>query len=162
MKKAKLFGYTVLENGQILGLNGKPMKFNKTIQLSINGETKSVSYARFVYYAFHQEDFDFQNHSYCVKHKDNNGENCDINNLYATKEKKHLRGEKHSKAKLSNKDIQDIKEKYLKGQERGQDKNCPLKKISYRKLAEQYGVSHGLIKAIIKDEYRGQNYYTID
>ena len=49
MKQAELFGYKVLENGVIIGFNNEPISFAKTITIMINGEMKSVSYARFVY-----------------------------------------------------------------------------------------------------------------
>lgn len=155
MRKVNLFGYEVCENGTILNLSGKPMVFNKTIDLSINGEVKSVSYARFVYYAFHQ-DFDFENHRFCVKHKDNNIENNAIENLYITNKKKHLRGENNSRAKLTNKEVEEIREKYFKNEIESRDEsiNNPFKKVSYRKLAEEYGVSHNLIKQIVKGECR--------
>lgn len=155
MEKINLYGYTIYDNGNILTLNGDLMKFNKTITLSINGELKKVSYARFVYYAFHQN-FDFDNHKLIIKHKDNNIENNDINNLYMEHCGEHLKGEKNSRAKLTNKEVMEIKELYKKGQEN--DKDCelnnPFKKYSYRKLAEMYGVSHNLIKQIIKGECR--------
>lgn len=155
MKKVNLFGYEVYENGTILSLSGKPMVFNKTIDLSINGNIKSVSYARFVYYAFHQ-DFDFDNHRFCVKHKDNNIKNNSIDNLYITNKKKHLRGENNSRAKLTDKQVEEIRELYFKNKLENKDEsiNNPFKKVSYRKLAEMYGVSHTLIKSIVKGATR--------
>lgn len=158
MKQVELFGYKIFENGTILALNGKPMKFNKTITLSVNKKLKKVSYARFVYYAFNK-DFDFNNHSYCVKHKDNDFSNNNINNLYITNKKEDIRGENHKMAKLTDKQVEEIKELYRKGQEKDRDinTNSPNRRISYRKLADKYGVSHNLIRGIIKGNFRNKN-----
>lgn len=156
MKQVDLFGYKVLENGVILKLNGKPMAFHKTIQMVINGSLKSVSYARIVYYAFHQEDFDFENHSYCVKHKDGNEENNSIDNLYITDKKEYLWGENNKRCKLSKEDIENIRRLYSIGEQdnKGNGLNNPTRKYSYRKLASEYGVNHNLIKQIVKGECR--------
>lgn len=151
MKQIELYGYKVFENGTILGLNGKPMNFNKTIELSINGNSKAVSYARFVYYAFNR-DFDYKNYSYCVKHKDNDITNNNINNLYITNEREHLHRENNMKSKLTDEEIKEIKKLYFIGEEdnKGNGKNNPFKKYSYRKLADKFGVSHNLIKQVVK------------
>ena len=115
MKQVDLYGYKVLENGTILKLNGKPMAFHKTIQMLIDDEIKSVSYARVVYYAFNQDTFDFNNHSYCVKHKDNNPKNNAIDNFYISDEKEYLWGEKHKKAKLTDEEVEEIRQLYYIG-----------------------------------------------
>lgn len=151
MKKIKLYGYEIYEDGTIISLSGKPMAYSKTIDLTINGKSRSVSYARIIYYAFHP-DFDFNNHSYTVKHKDKNIKNNHIDNLYITNEKIHLRGENNKKSKLTDKEAEEIRRIYFKDKIENSDKNKnnPFKKVSYRKLAEKYGVSHNLIKNIIK------------
>ena len=155
MKKVDLYGYTIFEDGTILKLNGEPMKFNKTIEISINGKTSSVSYARLIYYAFHQ-DFDFSNHSYYVKHKDNDITNNHIKNLYITKRKEYLERDNNKKAKLTSQQVEKIKKLYDIGEEdnKGNSINNPNKKYSYRKLAEMFGVSHYFIKQVIKGECR--------
>jgi len=157
IEQVDIFGYKVLSNGTILKLNGKPMKYQKTIPILWEDKiSRSVSYSRFVYYAFHQEDFDFNNHSYCVKHKDNNVKNNNINNLYITDEKEYLKGEKHKMAKLTNEEVDEIRRLYFIGEEdnKGNGLNNPNRKYSYRKLAEKFNVSHSLIKSIIKGECR--------
>ena len=161
MKQVDLYGYKVLENGTILKLNGKPMAFHKTIQMLIDNEIKSVSYARVVYYAFNQDTFDFNNHSFCVKHKDNNPKNNAIDNLYISDEKEYLWGKKHKKSKLTDEEVDEIRRLYFIGEEdnKGNGLNNPTRKYSYRKLAEKFGVSHNLIKQIVKGECRknGEN-----
>ena len=149
MHKIDLFGYTICDNGTILAQNGKPISYRKTIQIKINGKTQSVSYARLVYYAFNQDEFDFQNHSYIVRHRD---EKCEplnaLSNLYLTNKREYLDRDNNKRAKLSHKDITEIRRVYLECKD-NKDKNYPFKKVSYRKLAEKYGVSHNLIKEII-------------
>ena len=125
MKKVNLFGYEIYENGTILRLSGKkPMAFHKTIEIIVNGKAKSVSYARLVYYAFHQ-DFDFENYKLLVQHKDNDYTNNAIDNLYVTNAKKHLRGKNHPRAKLTDEQIEEIKMLYKKGtmETKGEDTN---------------------------------------
>lgn len=161
MKTIKVYGYEVREDGTIISLRGKPMAFNKTISLMVDGKEKSVSYARFVYYAFHQNDFDFGNHKFCVKHKDNNNKNNRISNLYVTNKRNHLRGENNSRVKLTDKQIEEIREIYSKNdrESKGENLNNPFRKVSYRKLAEKYGVSHNLIKEIVRGGYRDNGEY---
>lgn len=151
MEKAKLFDYEVFSNGDIYH-QGKKVKYKKSIRVIWVGKfTRYVSYARFVYYAFHQDDFDFNNHSYCVKHKDDNIENNSINNLYITNSKDYLRGEKHKMSKLTKEQIQEIRRLYEQGQDKSQSLNAPIKKMSYRKLAMMYNVNHNTIRRIIKE-----------
>lgn len=151
MKQVNLFGYKIYDNGTILKLNGKPMAFHKTIHIKVNNEVKNVSYARVIYYAFNQDTFDFDNHSYCIKHKDNNPKNNRLDNLYMTNQKDYLWGEKNKKAKLTEEEVEEIRKLYFIGEQenKGNGLNYPIKKYSYRKLAEKFGVSHSLIQQII-------------
>ena len=67
MEEKQVLGYKVYEDGTILNLNGKPKKNSKSITIKVgNKKYKSVSYARLVYYAFHQNDFDVNNYSYSL------------------------------------------------------------------------------------------------
>ncbi len=153
MEEKQVLGYKVYEDGTILNLNGKPKKNSKSITIKVgNKKYKSVSYARLVYYAFHQNDFDVNNYSYHVEHKDGNKDNNAIDNLYITNNKKFLWGENHKKSKLSIEDMKEIKRLYSIGQKKneGQNTNNPFKKYSYRKLAEMYGVSFSRIKQIVE------------
>ena len=65
-------------------------------------------------------------------------------------------GEKHKKSKLTNEEVEEIRKLYYIGEEdnKGNGLNNPTRKYSYRKLAEKFGVSHSLIKAIVKGECR--------
>ena len=47
-------------------------------------------------FAFHN----FNNHKFCVRHKDNDEKNNNINNLYISDKKDYLWGENHKKANL--------------------------------------------------------------
>lgn len=156
MQEVDFLGYKILEDGTIIGLNGKPMAYNKTIQLTTDkNKTQSFSYARLVYWAFHQ-DFDFNNHKFCVRHKDSDETNNNINNLYISDKKDYLWGENHKKSKLTEEEVEEIRKLYFIGEEdnKGNGLNNPKRKYSYRKLAEKFGVSHNLIKQIVKGECR--------
>lgn len=149
MEKVELFGYIVYANGEIYR-DGVKVNYQKTIRVMWNNKfSRFVSYARFVYYAFHQ-DFNFNDRSFCVKHKDENEENNAIDNLYATNKKEYLKGEKHKLSKLTDKQIEEIKYLYEYGQDKSQNLNAPIKKVSYRKLATMYGVNHNVIRRIVK------------
>ncbi len=151
MEKAELFDYVVYANGEIYR-NGAKVNYQKNIRVMWGQKfSRFVSYARFVYYAFHQ-DFDFNDHSFCIRHKDGNAENNAIENLYATNKKEYLRGGKHKMAKLTDRQIAEIKYLYNYGQDKSQDLNAPTKKVSYRKLASMYGVNHNVIRRIVKEE----------
>lgn len=150
MKKTTLFEYEAYENGDIY-YNNEKVEYRKSIKVMWENKIlRSVSYARFVYYAFHQKDFDFNNYSYVVRHKDDDEQNNSIDNLYSTNTKDYLCGEKHKMSKLTDKQMQEIQDLYKRGQDATQDLNSPIKKISYRKLAKMYGVNHNTIRRIVK------------
>ena len=161
MKSVKLWGYTIYENGVIIGLEGKEIKKRK--QISINwgkkGKKRTVSYARFVYYAFNFDDFDFDNKIMVVKHINKDENDCNINNLMAINKKFLSHGEYSSCSKLTNKEVEEIKEMYSKKD--NSNKNNPITNISYRKIAELYGISHSMVAGIIKGRFRNEDNYII-
>ena len=152
MKKVNFYDYIIYENGDIISPKGKKLSFNKTITLLINGKYKKFSYARVVYFSFHKE-LDFYNYSFCVKHKDNNIRNNNLNNLYITNKKENISGEKHKLHKLTDEEVREIRELYKIKQTQS---NGIIKNFSYRKLADMYGVSHTTIRGIVKKEWRKQ------
>lgn len=164
MEYRELFGYKVYENGDIIGLKGSKMKKNRP-QIKVcwgkNKEQKEVGYARFVYYAFNFKTFNFHDKSIIIEYKDGNKNNYNINNLTPIKRGNIYQGENHSKSKLTNEQVEEIKRIYNKQKNFDLDKNYPFTKVSYRKLAEKYGVSHSLIKGIVKGTHRNrENYIT--
>ena len=156
MKKVELWGYTIFENGKIIGLSGKELSNNKQISIKWGKQKKKrvVNYARFVYYAFNFKNFNFNDRTIIIQHINGEEKDCSINNLRPFKIKMIKQGENSSSAKLTDKEVEEIKEIYLKSKENSLQKNDPTTKISYRKLAEMYGVSHTTIEGIIKGVVR--------
>ena len=163
MKKVELWGYTIFENGKIIGLSGKELSNNKQISIKWGKQKKNrvVNYARFVYYAFNFKNFNFNDRTIIIQHINGKEKDCNINNLKPFKIKMIKQGENSSSAKLTDKEVEEIKEMYLKSKENRLQKNDPTTKISYRKLAEMYGVSHTTIEGIIKGEFRNKDNYKI-
>lgn len=163
MRKAKLWGYTVLEDGTIYGLQNRKMLKNKQIKVKRADKqiSQSVSYGRFVYYAFHQRDFNFDDSNVIVKHIDGNSLNCELSNLKAVGNKYTRQGEYNGFAKLTDEQTEEIKRVYHDYKEKKIKKYSPTTKISYRKLAEKYGVSHTVIGAIINGTIRNKQNYIL-
>ena len=163
MRKVSLWGYTIFENGKIIGLSGKELSNNKQISIKWGKQKKKrvVNYARFVYYAFNFKNFNFNDRTIIIQHINGEEKDCSINNLRPFKIKMIKQGENSSSAKLTDKEVEEIKEMYLKSKENRLQKNDPTTKISYRKLAEMYGVSHTTIEGIIKGEFRNKDNYKI-
>ena len=163
MKKVELWGYTIFENGKIIGLSGKELNNNKQISIKWGKQKKKrvVNYARFVYYAFNFKNFNFNDRTIIIQHINGEKKDCSIDNLRPFKIKMIKQGENSSSAKLTDKEVEEIKEIYLKSKENRLQKNDPTTKISYRKLAEMYGVSHTTIEGIIKGEFRNKDNYKI-
>jgi len=165
MEYVELFGYKVYKNGDIIGLNGKKFTKNRP-QIKIywgkNKVATEISYARFVFYAFNFKTFNFHDKSIIIEHINGNKEDYSINNLIAIKRGNKYHGENHIKAKLTDKQVQEIKDIYKQKDNGIYDKNYPFSKISYRKIAEEYGVSHTLIKSIVKGTCRNQENYIMN
>lgn len=161
MKSVELWGYTIYEDGTIIGLNGKKIKNNRQIKVIWGNQKKSkfVYYARFVYYAFNYKNFNFNDNTIVVRHINGDEKDCHITNLVAIKRKFINQGQYNGLAKLSDKQAEEIKNIYITYKENGLKENDPRKKVSYRKLAEKYGVSHTLIKDIIDGKHRNKANY---
>lgn len=162
MKYKEFYGYLIYENGNILGLNGEKLKDSRRIKLKINNTYQTFTKVRLLYYVFNKDTFDINDLSVVIKIKNKN-KKITLDNLVAVSVGDILHGDKHVRAKLTNKQVNEIINIYKKGikQDEGLDKNNPYRKVSYRKLAEMYGVSHNLIKGIIKGEFRNKNNYII-
>lgn len=157
MNKVHLWGYTIYDNGDIYGIRGKKFKNNK--QIKINGKIYFTSHI--VYYAFNQDNFDLEDRNNIIIHLDGNELNNRLENLKVESKKIIVQGENNIKSKLTDKQVEEIRELYKKGKEEKVDKNDPRVKYSYRQLAEMYGVSHTLIKGIIKGHFRNKENYII-
>lgn len=161
MKSAELFGYKVFENGTIIGKKGK--KISKRPQIKVyfeeNQKPTEMSYARFVYYAFNQDSFNYEDKSIVISFKDKNRKNFKLNNLIAVNKKNIYQGQNHTKSKLTDKEVEEIRRLYNKNKNKRDGEHDPFAKISYRKLADKYGVSHTLIKGIVKGNLRNKDNY---
>ena len=159
----ELWGYKVYGDGRILGIYGKEIKPNKQIKVrwGINGKNKFVSYARFVYYAFNFKNFNFNDMTIIIKHKNGNESDYSIDNLIAVKRKDYNQGENNAYAKLTDEQVEEIKKIYNENNGLRANLNDPMAKISYRKLAKKYGVSHTAISGIIKGQYRNKDNYVL-
>lgn len=159
----ELYGYKIFENGDILGLNNKKLKKHNAqdmIKVKIDNEYIYLPVMRFIYYAFNQDRFDINNYDYLIT-QIRKGDNIGINNLIKAPRKFFIQGEKSYNAKLTDKQIDEIISRYEEAQIKGVDKNNPNKKISYRSLAAEYGVSHSLISGIITKRFRNKDNYIL-
>lgn len=161
MRKVELWGYTIYEDGRIIGLHGKEINYNRQIKVQWGNKKKAkmVYYARFVYYAFNYKNFNFNDKTIVVQHINGDNKDCHINNLVAVKRKFISQGQNNGLAKLTDAEVEEIKLLYRQGKEDNLKDNDPTTKVSYRKLAEQYGVSHTLIKDIINGKHRNKDNY---
>ena len=114
MRKVSLWGYTIFENGKVVGLQGKEIKQGKQIKVKWGntGKSKMVSYARFVYYAFNYKNFNFNDKTIVIKHKNGNEEDCSIDNLTTINRKYINQGENNISSKLTDEQVKEIKELY--------------------------------------------------
>lgn len=160
MTKVELYGYTIYDDGTILKKNGKKLNTNQQIKIKLdnNGNTRQVNYARFVYYAFNR-DFDINDKNIMIKHINGNKQDCRIDNLLSQSVKLIKQGENSTSAKLTDKEVEEIKRLY--GLKDNEGTNSPKTNISYRKLAERYGVTHTAIRGIIKGYFRNKDKYII-
>lgn len=162
MKSVNLWGYTIYEDGTILGVFGKKLSYSRQIKVKWGnkGSKRMVFYARFVYYAFHYRNFNFNDQTIVIKHINGDERDCSIANLIAIKRKDLIQGEKHTSAKLTNEEVEEIKKEYTR-KEINENKNNPTTRVSYRKLARKYNVSHTMIKGIVDGHFRNKNNYII-
>ena len=180
MRRVSLWGYTIFENGKVVGLQDKEIKQGKQIKVKWGNTGKSISikwgkqkkkrvvnYARFVYYAFNYKNFNFNDKTIVIKHKNGDEEDCSINNLTTINRKYINQGENNVSSKLTDKQVKEIKELYSKKKKvrmetnKKLEKNDPMTNVSYRKLAELYGVSHSMIAGIVKGQFRNKENYIL-
>lgn len=153
----------VYEDGTVIGIRDKIInkaKKNIIIKAKIDNEFINIPIMRFIYYAFNQKTFDIKNYDIMITQKIKS-DDIGIANLEAIKRNKYIQGENNCNAKLTDKQIEEIVLKYKKNQNQDQLKNTPNKTVSYRTLAEEYGVSHSLISGIITRRFRNKDNYKL-
>lgn len=160
--QVKLWGYTVYRNGDIISKNGNKITKANIIKIynPMKNKYTNLSYARVVYYAFHQKDFNYENKQLVIFLKNKN-DGYNIDNLVCINRKETLYREKHFHSKLTDKQVEEIKAIYNAYKSKSMDKNNPFTKISFRKLGKKYHVSHTLIRGIVNGLVRNDGNYVI-
>lgn len=159
----ELYGYKIYKNGNIIGKKtNKLITKRKQIKIYLeNGKKQNVSYARLIYFAFHQNDFDFNDKNIVITKNNEDKNDYSLDNLKAMETKDILHGEKNKTAKLTDEQVEEIRYIYNKYKNERGDNNNPNVRISYRKLAELYNVSHTAIQQIVNGKYRNEERYKI-
>lgn len=168
MNHRNFHGYTIYDDGTIIGLYGKTVTKRihdgrYEVRLNIEGKRKNFIVARLIYHLFHAESdgaaFDINDPNQCITHKDGDKLNIDLNNLSMQLRKDLIQGESHSTiAKLTDQQVQDIRSQY-----KGRAGSNQLNKTSpsLKDLADEYGVSKSNIAAIIRGESRKSDDYKL-
>lgn len=162
MKSVDFHGYTIYENGKIIGLYGKEVKKRLNngryeIRLNIEGKRKNYIVSRLVYHAFNP--FDIDNKDLCISYKDNDKLNIDLSNLYLTHRKELIQGDKHqNRAKLTDDQVKEIRQIY-----KGKTGSNQYDKqgFSLADLAARYGVTKANVKMIVNGESRNEKEYKL-
>ncbi|MFS0643735.1 hypothetical protein [Siminovitchia sp. 179-K 8D1 HS] len=162
MRKVDYHGYTIFEDGRIIGLYGKEVKKRINngryeIRLVIDGKRKNYIVARLMYFVF--VGFDISNKDLCITHKDGDYLNVHINNLQLQHRRDLIQGDKHvNRAKLTNEQVEEIRRLY-----RGKTGNNQYDKQGYslQDLANMYGVSKANIRMIISGDSRNKKDYKL-
>lgn len=161
MRKVKLWDYTFCDNGDILTKGGNIIKPRREILLRWGKEKKPTwfSYKRLIYYVFNQNNFDFYNKNIVITQKNGNKNDYSLKNLTAINKKDYIQGENNPSAKLTDEQVEEIIKIYNGAKNKNRETNSPNVKVSYRKLAEKYGVSHTMIMGIVKGQFRNKKNY---
>lgn len=162
MRKEDFHGYTICEDGTIIGLYGKEVKKRLNngryeIRLNIEGKRKNYIVSRLLYYVFNP--FNIEDQNICVSYRDNDKLNIHIDNLYLTHRKDLIQGDKHQKkAKITDQQAEEIKALY-----KGKAGVNQLDKQGYslQDIANMYGVTKGNIKMIVKGQSRNEDDYKL-
>jgi len=162
MKHVDFHGYTIYEDGTIIGLYGKEVKQRirdnrSEVRLYIDNKRKNYTTSRLVYHAFYPFDIDDKN--LCVSYKDDNGLNIHLDNLYLAHRKDLIQGDKHvARAKITDEQAEEIRTLY-----KGKTGNNQFDKTgqSLQDLANMYGVSRSNIAMIIKKRSRNEDSYKL-
>ena len=164
MHFVEMNGYTIYENGKIIGKHGKPLKpyiHNKHAEVKINltgTGAKHYNLSRLVYWAFHPE-FNYEDKNMCVSCKTGDYINFTLADLEVKSRKDLIQGELHKhSAKLTNQQVEEIRHLYQGKAGHNQfDKTSP----SQNDLAEIFQVSRSNISLLIRHKGRTPYVYKL-
>lgn len=162
MKSVDFHGYTIYEDGTVIGLHGKKIKINLNAgryEVGLRIENKRVTYmlSRLVYYVFCP--FDINDKDLCVSFKDNDKLNVHLDNLFLIQRKDLIQGDKHiARAKLSDEQVEEIRNLY-----KGKSGGNQFDKVGYslKDLADKYGVTKSNIMWIVRGMSRNEDDYKL-
>lgn len=162
MDSRNFHGYTIYEDGTIIGLYGRPIKPSLhnnryEIKLKVDGKRKNYVLSRLIYYVF--KPFDIEDKNLCVTYKDGDSKNIHIDNLQLAHRKDLIQGSKHKAiSKLTDEQVEEIKQAYKgKSGANQHNKTSP----SLYDLAKKYGVTKGNIMQIVKGISRNEEEYKL-
>ena len=169
MYKVDFYGYTIHSDGSIINRHGRELKQRvnngrKEIRLVVNGVRKNFMVSRLVYCAFNNIDIFKLNKDKCVTFRDDDKLNVNLSNLKLVDRANLIQGEKHKSInKLTDREVKEIRHRYELTKHNKpvnqHDSNKPYN--SYRSLAEEYGVTHAMIRLIIKGKSRNKLNYVL-
>lgn len=129
-----LWGYIIYKDGTIIGQHGKRLRDGDIIAIKWeNKDFRYVSHARFVYYAFNQDKFDFNDKSKVVALKNIN-KGYKLDNLQLKSNIEQVRGRR----KLTDEQVEEVKR--LRHEDRR----------TYKDIAKRFGISDTMVAYLIK------------
>lgn len=164
MHFVQMNGYTIYENGEIIGKHGKPLKpyihkKHAEVKINLTGTgPKHYNLSRLVYWAFHPE-FDYEDKNMCVSCKTGNYINFTLQDLELKPRKDLIHGELHKgSAKLTDQEVYEIRCLY-----QGKAGNNQFDKttLSQNDLAEIFQVSRSNISLITRQKGRTPTVYKL-
>ena len=157
MHFVEMNGYTIYENGEILGKKGKALKpylhnGHAEVKINLDGSgPKHYTLSRLVYWAFHPE-FDYDNKNMCVSCKTGNYITFTLQDLELKPRKDLIQGELHkSCAKLTDHEVHEIRRLY---QGKAGSNQFDKTSLSQNDLAQIFGVSRSNISLITRQKGR--------
>lgn len=162
MNSVKYQGYTIYEDGKIMGLYKKEVKKRINngryeVRIMIDGVRKNFIVARLMYYVF--IGFDIDNKDLCVIQKDDDYLNIHIDNLDVVHRKDLIQGEKHkNRSKVTDEQVEEIRKLY-----KGKVGSNQFDKVGYslNDIAKMYGVTKSNVMHIVKGLSRNEDEYKL-
>ena len=157
MHFVEMNGYTIYENGKIIGKTGKVLKpyIHKgyaEVKINLTGtKPKHYNLSRLVYWAFHPE-FDYEDKNQCVSCKTGDYVNFTLEDLILKPRHELIHGECHKgSAKLTDLEVAEIRQLYEGKAGTNQFNKTSL---SQNDLAQLFGVSRSNISLLTR--YKGR------